>query len=400
MKRIVLIAIFVLATAQQAVTFGTISGTILDPAGAPLRGANVTITNIDRNQTQSASTDARGRFRFLQLAAGDYLLRVTANGFAVKEQPMRITIGAALDFPLHMQVAQSESIEVTAIPPIVETGRTQLAAAITPEEVRSLPLNGRNYLDLALLVPGVSRTNTGANQRFAETSAVPGTGISSSTQRNLANSFIVDGLSANDDAAELAGTFFSEEVIREFAVIRAGGVAEFGRASAGIINIATHSGTNAFRGDAYAFVRNQRFDGASPISHTKLPLDQKQYGVSTGGAIVPDRTFFFANGEQLRQRGGGVITIAPANAALLDFATGPFDTTLDTTNFFARVDHSATASDQLTLRMNTYDVKSDNARTVGGLNATSRGTSPARSPAGFTSSRRGGLLRTTVACRS
>ena len=375
MKRIAPIAIFILATAQQAVTFGSVSGTILDPAGAFLRDVTISVTNTERNQTQTASTDARGRFRFPQLAAGDYTLRVSARGFAPKEQALRVTIGAALDLPLHMQVAQSESIEVTAIPPLVETARTQLAATVQPEEVRNLPLNGRNYLDLALLVPGVSRTNTGANQRFAETSAVPGTGISISTQRNLANSFIVDGLSANDDAAELAGTFFSEEVIREFAVIRAGGVAEFGRASAGIINIATHSGTNALRGDAYAFVRNQRFDGDNPLTHAKLPLDQKQYGVSAGGPLLRDRTFFFANSEQLRQRGGGVITIAPATAAILNVATGAFDTTLDTTNVFARVDHTASPSDQLTLRVNTYDVSSENARSAGGLNAISRATS-------------------------
>ncbi|MCU1228797.1 MAG: hypothetical protein JWO97_1681, partial [Acidobacteria bacterium] len=282
--------------------------------------------------------------------------------------------------------AQSETIDVTAAPPIVETHRTQIVSTITPEEVHDLPLNGRNYLDLALLAPGVSRTNTGANQRFAETSAVPGTGISVSTQRNLANSFIVDGLSANDDAAELAGTFFSQEVIREFAVVRAGGTAEFGRASAGIINIATQSGTNVLHGDAYTFNRDQRFDAANPLSGTKLPLDQKQYGLSAGGPLVRDRTFFFANAEQLRQQGGGVITISPASVTAINsrldaigyagprISTGAFDTTLDTTNVFARGDHTSSASDQVMLRFNSYDVTSDNARSTGGLNAVSRGT--------------------------
>ncbi len=289
--------------------------------------------------------------------------------------------------PIRLQVTQSETIDVSAAAPVVETQRTQVVATISPEEVHNLPLNGRNYLDLALLAPGVSRTNTGANQRFAETSAVPGTGISVSTQRNLANSFIVDGLSANDDAAELAGTFFSQEVIREFAVVRSGGTAEFGRATGGIINIATHSGTNAFRGDAYAFVRDERFDSENALSGTKLPLDQKQYGASAGGPLLRDRSFFFSNVEQLRQQSGGVITISPANVSAINarldqvayagprIATGTFDTTLDTTNLFARADHSLSASDQLTLRFSTYDVSSDNARSAGGLNAVSRATS-------------------------
>src|SRR2546430_592463 len=126
----------------------------------------------------------------------------------------------------------------TAAPaPIVEAGRTQVADRVTPQEVDTLPLNGRNYLDLALLAPNVSRTNTRSNDRFAETSAVPGTGISVAGQRNIGNSFVVDGLSANDDAADLAGSYYGEEVIREFQVVTSGGVAEFGRASAGTINI-------------------------------------------------------------------------------------------------------------------------------------------------------------------
>jgi len=384
MRRFFVIAVVVFAAAPLFAQ--NVSGTVQDAAGAPLAGAAVTMRNVDRNQTQSSSTDARGRFRFPLLAVGDYELSAAAAGFAPSRQRVRLTVGAALDVPIRLRIARSESIDVTAAAPVVETERTQLVAAITPEEVRTLPLNGRNYLDLALLAPGVSRTNTGANQRFAETSAVPGTGISIATQRNLANSFIVDGLSANDDAAELAGTFFSQEVIREFAVVEAGGTAEFGRASAGIVNIATQSGTNALRGDVYGFLRDQRFDAPNALSGTKLPLDQTQAGLTVGGPLLRDRTFFFANAEQLRQRSGGVITIAAANAAAINarldgagyggprISTGAFDTTLETTNVFVRADHTATPADQLTLRMSAYDVTSDNARTVGGLNAVSRGT--------------------------
>jgi hypothetical protein len=371
---------------QQAGTGARVSGVVEDPTGAPMAGVVVTMRNVDRNQAQSVSTDARGRFRFPLLTIGEYQLTAAAPGFAPARQSLRLGIGAAVEVPVRLQIARSESIDVTASTPPIEVERTQVAATITPEEVRDLPLNGRNYLDLALLAPGVSRTNTGANQRFAETSAVPGTGISISSQRNLANSFLVDGLSANDDAAELAGTFFSQEVIREFSVVRAGGTAEFGRASGGIINIATQTGTNALRGDAYAFVRDDRLDAANALSGTTLPLDQKQYGTSIGGPLLRDRMFFFANAEELRQRSVGVITIAAANVAAVNarldaagyagprISTGTFETTLNTTNLFGRVDHTVTPADQLTLRANTYDVSSENARGTGGLNAVSRGT--------------------------
>jgi hypothetical protein len=384
---IILILLPLSLVAQQTVTSASVSGTIRDPSDAAVAGAAVILINLERNQTQVATTDGRGRFRFPILPVGDYQLAVDAAGFAHVEQSLRLTIGSVVEVPVALQVAQAETIEVRSSAPVIETGRTQVSATITPEEVHNLPLSGRNFLDLALLAPGVSRTNTGANQRFAETSAVPGTGISVSSQRNLSNSFIVDGLSANDDAAELAGTFFSEEVIREFAVVRSGGSAEFGRASAGVITIATQSGSNAVRGDAYDFVRNQRFDASNALSHTKLPLDQKQFGGSLGGAIHQDRTFFFMNAEQMQQAAGGFVTISPANTAAIDarldqigyggprISTGAFDTALDSTNLFGRVDHTASAGDQLTVRFNSYSVTSGNARSVGGLNAISRGTS-------------------------
>jgi len=105
-------------------------------------------------------------------------------------------------------------VDISADAAVIETVRTQVTETVRPAEINSLPLNGRNYLDLALLVPGVSPTNTGSNQRFAETSAVAGQGISVAGQRNLYNSFVVDGLSANDDAADLTGTYYSEEVVQ------------------------------------------------------------------------------------------------------------------------------------------------------------------------------------------
>jgi hypothetical protein len=372
----------------QALTTATVGGRVADAGGAPIPGAIVTITHTERNLTVSVTADAEGRFRFPPLAPGAYTLAAADADMKSTTRTLTLAVGQVLDVPITLSpMRYYESTYIVTVDDPVEPKRTQIAATVTPEEVRALPLNGRNYLDLALLAPGVSRTNTGANQRFAETSAVPGTGISVSTQRNLNNSFLVDGLSANDDAAELAGTFFSQEVIREFQVIRSAGIAEFGRASGGVINVVTQSGTNRLQGDAYAFFRDEQLDADNPLTNSRLPLDQKQYGTSLGGALVRDRTFFFTNVEQLRQRGGGVITIAPSavsaiNARLGDagyrgarLTTGAFGTTLDSTNVFLRVDQNATGSDQLTLRLNSYDVDSANARNAGGLNAISRATS-------------------------
>src|SRR5262249_48873201 len=147
-------------------------------------------------------------------------------------------------------------------------------------EVKSVPLNGRNFLDLALLVPGVSPANVGSTQLFAETSAVPGQGLSVGSQRNFSNSFIVDGLSANDDAAGLSGIPYGVDTVDQFQVVTAGGQAELGRALGGYISVVTKSGTNVIHGDVYDYIRDDRFNAANALTGTTLPMSQQQFGAS------------------------------------------------------------------------------------------------------------------------
>src|SRR6185436_1302186 len=128
------------------------------------------------------------------------------------ERQIVLTVGQSVDLQLKLSVSGIvENVDVTGDAAVVEAVRTQLAETILARDIETLPLNGRNYLDLAALVPGVSRNNPVANQRFPETSAVPGTGLSVTGQRFINNAVVVDGLSANDDAADLPGTFFSQE---------------------------------------------------------------------------------------------------------------------------------------------------------------------------------------------
>ena len=376
------------ALAQQSVTSATLSGHVEDKEGASVVGATVTATNLDRNQSWKMQSDDHGRFRFSILPVGAYRIEVEHAGFGPFEKELNLSVGQALDLPVTLAVGgitESASVAVGDTP-LVETVRTQVAGTIAPREVSDLPLNGRNYLDLALLIPAVSRTNTGSNQRFAETSAVPGTGISIAGQRNLYNSFIVDGLSANDDAADLAGTFFSQEVIREFQVVTSGGIAEFGRASGGVVNIVTQSGTNDWHGRLYGFLRNQRFDARNPLAPAKDPLTQAQYGASVGGPVISDRTFLFSNFEQTRRNDSLIITIPSAAVEAINdrldqtgfpgprIETGLVPSGFDASNFFARIDHRLNGSTQFAARYSFYDITALNSRTVGGLNSISRGT--------------------------
>lgn len=375
------------AIAQQTVTSAALSGRITDASGALVTNAALTATNLETNQKRTAKTDYDGRFRFPYLQVGAYKLLVEAQGFVPLSKELTLTVGQAIDLSLQLEVeGMSERVTVNAEIPIIETVRTQLTETVRPAEIDRLPLNGRNYLDLAMLVPGVSPTNTGSNQRFAETSAVPGQGISVAGQRNLYNSFIVDGVSANDDAADLTGTYFSQEVIREFQVVTSGGIAEFGRASSGIVNIITRSGTNDWRGNFYGFARNQRFDARNPLAPKKDLLTQAQYGATIAGPLRRDRTFFFSNVEQTRRNYSTVITIAPSAVIAINnrldatgylgprIETGTVPASFDTTNVFARLDHQLNLRNQLSAGYSLYHINAVNSRTVGGLNAVSRGS--------------------------
>lgn len=376
-----------LAAAQQIVSGATLRGVITDTNAAVIKGVKITAVNLETSQAQTIISDSNGQFRFSYLPVGNYEIGIEQNGFISIRRQITLTIGQILEIQFTLKVKDvSASVEVTTDTPLVETTRTQVAETILPKDVENLPLNGRNFLDLALLIPGVSRTNTGNVQRFAETSAVPGTGLSVSGQRNLNNSFIVDGSSANDDAAELAGTYYSQEVIREFQVVTSGAVAEFGRAQSAFVNIVTQSGTNNWRGKVYGFLRDDRFDARNPLAASKDPLTQTQYGLSLGAPIVKNRTFFFTNFEQTRRNDSNIITISPANVTAINnrltqagyraqlLQTGLVPSGYDTTNFFLRVDHQINSKNSFAATYDFYDIKALNARTVGGLNAVSRGT--------------------------
>lgn len=371
---------------QETVNYGSISGRVTDPSGAVVPGASVTATETETNVTFSVTTDNEGRFRFPYLRIGPYDVTVRQKGFADLMRPVTLTVGAAFDLPFALAVASSNAtLAVTGESALIETSRTQIAGTVTENEVNGLPFNGRNFLDLTLFVPGVSPTNTASTQLFAETSAVPGQGISISSQRNFSNSFVVDGLSANDDASGLVLTTFGLDTVQELQVVTSGGQAEFGRAMAGYVNMVTRSGTNSLHGSLYGYFKNQAFNASNPLTDQTLPITQSQYGASLSGPIVKDKTFYFANFEQriLNQAGSPVITISPANAATIntqltavDFPgplifTGEYPNPVHSTNFLAKVDHSFSGRDQFSARYSLYNVNATNSRGVGGLSAVS-----------------------------
>jgi Carboxypeptidase regulatory-like domain/TonB dependent receptor-like, beta-barrel len=372
------------AVAQETISSASVSGRVSDPQSRVVPGARVAARQLETNVVAETTTDQEGRFRFPYLRVGAYEISAHVEGFKDAARRLTLTVGSAFDVPLVLAVANLDaSVTVTADAAVLETARSQIAATVSETEVRALPMNGRNFLDLALLVAGVSPTNVASTQLFAETSAVPGGGLSIGSQRNFSNNFIVDGLSANDDAAGLSGMPYGVDAIDQFQVVTSGGQAELGRALGGYVNVVTKSGTNVLRGDVYGYVRDDRFNAANALSGTTLPMHQNQYGGSVGGPILRGRTFYFSNVEQRRLDQSGLVTVSQANVDVIDaalaasgypgspIATGVYPNPVDSTNLLGKIDHQVSGGHQLAIRYALYNVTSANSRGAGGLSTPS-----------------------------
>ena len=371
-----------LAFAQQTVNYASLGGRVTDPSGAVIENAEVTARQLDTDIATSQRTNAEGRFLFPFLRVGAYEIAVAKDGFQTGHRRAVLTVGAAFDLSFPLAVGPSSTtVEVAADAPLIENARTQIASTLSLNEVRDLPLSGRNYFDIALYAPGVSPTNTASNQLFAETSAMPGQGLSVSSQRNFSNSYIVDGVSANDDAAGVAGAFIALDVVQEFQVVTSGGQAEFGRALGGYMNVVTKSGGNRLHGDVYGYFRNSRFNAANPLSNRVLPLTQAQYGASLSGPIRASRAFYFANFEGRALNQSGLTTISAANVAAINarldavgyrgprVSTGIYRNPVHSQNAFAKADYRFSERDQFSARYSLYHVASYNSRGAGALSA-------------------------------
>ena len=376
--------------AQETINNASLAGRVTDPTGAVMGNVTVSVRDIATDLTTTSLTDSGGRFRFPYLQVGQYEVTIHDTGFTDAKRTLTLTVGAAFDLPITLTPGSAQAVTVDANALVLEADRSQVAGTISENEVSNLPYNGRNFLDLALLVPGVSPTNTAANQLFAETSAVPGQGLSVGSQHNFSNSFIVDGLSANDDAAGLVQTDFGLDVVQEMQVVTNGGQAEYGRALAGYFNYVSRSGGNQLHGDAYSYLRDKKLNASNAYSGRLLPYTQTQSGVSVSGPLIKDRTFYFGNFEYRQLNQANFLTITPANAAaintvltadnypgqLLNISSSGitvYPNPVRYDNFLFKADHKVSEKDQLTARYSLYHVSSINSRNAGGLTYTSGG---------------------------
>src|SRR5258708_10847360 len=296
--------------AHAQVTGATLSGTVTDPSGAVVSGAAVSTRNTATAVVRDATTDSAGLYTIRNLVPGDYEVRVTATGFSTAVQSnLSLAVGQQQQLNFSMKVgATNTTVQVTEAAPQIELTSSANTAQVESETVRELPLNGRDWTTLAQLQPGVKQIQT---QMAFATSARGNRGFGGemtvSGQRSTLNNYRIDGITVNDYAmaspGNVIGIVLGVDAIQEFSVLTSGFPAEYGRATGGIVNAITPSGTNHFPGAVYEVLRNNALDARPYFNRVNNspnpPFKRNTFGVSAGAPIIKNRLFCFSGYERL-----------------------------------------------------------------------------------------------------
>src|SRR5713226_2680316 len=296
---------------------GNIVGTVNDPSGANVQGAKVLITNLATDQSVEVATDSSGAYAANLLRVGTYRVTVERQGFKRAIEPnVEVGVNQVVRVNLTLQVgAVTESVEVTGAAPLLQTETSSLGTIETERRISDLPLNGRNFIQLAYLGPGANSGMTGSNvsggvfenERANEALSVNGLRVSN-------NNFLLNGVDNNEFGLGGVVVLPPPDAIQEFRTEENSMSAEFGRGGAAV-NVVLKSGTNSVHGGAYEFIRNDKLDAVNYFNQGQQPFKRNQFGAFLGGPIMKNRTFIFGDyeGSRLRESSPFISTV-PTNA--------------------------------------------------------------------------------------
>jgi hypothetical protein len=389
--RLVLASLLVLAGTiaplHAQATGGSLSGTVKDGTGAVLPGVTVVVVNTDTSSMRTVVTDSGGRYVAADLLPGPYSVKATLQGFtSVLRSGITMTVGRDAVVDLELTLGKiSDEVTVVAEAKTVDTRTASTGGLISTGQIEGLPLNGRSFVELANLTPGVQLTQTGGQS----TSTGLGAKLSVNGSRYTANLFTLDGTNLNDQfsqAGSASGNVLGVEAVREFQVLTNSFSAEYGHHTGGIINAATKSGTNSLRGSLFEFHRDDALDAKNFFDAAKPPFARNQFGYSIGGPIIPSKTFFFSTYEALHERLGetNLFTVPSATArqGAVSTAIRPYldsyplpngqafgttrgeysrvdERTTDENYIMGRIDHQLAAGSQLFVRYTLDDAQVD-----------------------------------------
>ena len=384
------------ADAQTSRVGAALTGTVSDSSGAVIPGAKVSVRNPLTNYARTVTTDEQGFYRAEALNVGTYEVRVEQAGFAPYwHAAVQVSLGQTvrLDIVLAPALASAE-VTVNAEPSVLDTTQTSVVSSVDQARIEELPVQDRNYLDFALLSPGVSRSPATSSVGGAP---LTGSGFTFGGLRARSNNVSIDGLDNNDEYTGSSRTELSPEIVSEFQVVNNGLSAESGGASGGTINVITRSGTNLIHGDAFLFAQDGAVNARDPFEAEQAKPSFRRFrtGVALGGPLIKDRTFYYAAAEQEHNHGQASSDIDPAvvsdintllstgafpGVATRRLATGFFPIARAETEAAGKLDQELTKTTSLTLRYSfTNNKESGDAFNSSGLiDSSARGS-------GFTS---------------
>jgi hypothetical protein len=331
------------APAWAQSTAATVIGSVIDEQKAALPGATITIRNVESGQIRTATSDGTGNYRLVGLPPGRYELTAEMSGFrtAVRSD-ITLTVAQEATVVMTLRIGSlQEAITVTAETPIVATSRSALGTTITTNTIEELPIAGRNFATLSQLTPGVTSTAGG--------------GISSSGQLTRNSTFLIDGLSNDDDSVAGQRGGFSVDAIKEFIVVSNSSAAEYGQSSGVIVSVVTRSGTNNIDGRGYYYRRDDSWDASTAASKLVTPtppkskLEQQIGGGFLGGPIRRNRMFYFASYEYTDRLTENLVT-APTAPIYLPNDPIVFEQPFTNPQFIGKIDMNLSSANTLTMR--------------------------------------------------
>jgi hypothetical protein len=281
-----------------AAPVGNVKGAVTDAAGAPFPGVRLSLYNLLTGAERHGVSDAQGRIQFRRLAPARWVLTAEAPGCRRLLLPVEVQVGQTTGVEFAMQLgAVTEVLEAPARAPRLAQDQATRSTVVEGRTLAALPLNGRQFLDVALLTPGVLPT----------ASSTQGNGFSVAGARSQSNVYLLDGLSHQDTQQNDAlNQFRLTDAVQEFAVQTSVASAEFGRGSGAQINIVTKTGSDHFHGSAFEYFRDPRLNAAdfftNKLGGQQSELRRNQFGATLGGPLRPGQTFYFASYEGFRQR--------------------------------------------------------------------------------------------------
>src|SRR5262250_3200401 len=305
----ILFSMLVAVSAYSINTFAqgiraTVTGRVVDSSGAVMPKAKVTITNTGTNETRVVEASDEGDYTIPQLPPGDYSLTVEQAGFkkAVQRFTLETGQGARVDITL-VAGAVTEQVEITAVTPVVSAEDAALGNVVDQKKIVELPLNGRDYLQLAQLQPNVFAPAQNSTVGFRG-------GFNVAGNSEIANNYLLDGIDNNDETTNQPSHRPILDAVREFKVLTGTYSAEYGRQAGGEVVVTTKSGTNDFHGSAWEFHRNSALDARNFFAPQKPSFRRNQFGGVLGGPIKKDKTFFFVayEGQRRGQQEAGLAT--------------------------------------------------------------------------------------------